>query len=91
MKNKNVRVLGGLGWSLATVLVLAYSVQAGALDLDKEMARHNQTSSEIGATLGLDRGSVKNKKHQELPSLDASDLQEDYKVELVPVKRDKSS
>lgn len=80
-----------LGWSLAGVLALTFSIRAGALDLDQEIKRHNQTSSEIGLTLGRDRGGLKPVKNQELPSLDADDLEDDYKVELIPVKRDKSS
>jgi hypothetical protein len=91
MNNPIKRVVDGLGWSLVTGLALAFSIQAGALDLDKETARHNQSSKDISRTLGRDRGSIKPKKVQELPSLDASDLQDDYKVELIPVRRDKSS
>lgn len=79
-----------LGWWLAGMLAFFMSSQAGALDLDREISRHNETSSQIGGTLGRDRGSLKI-KNQELPSLDEEDLIEDYKVELIPVKRDKSS
>jgi hypothetical protein len=66
------------------------SYQAGALDLDQEIRRKENVSGEITHTLGRDRGALK-VKHEELPSLDESDMVEDYKVELIPVKRDKSS
>ncbi len=79
---------GMLGWWLAGTLAFLMSAEAGALDLDREISRHNETSSQISGSLGRDRGSVKVK---ELPSLDEEDLVDDYKVELIPVKRDKSS
>lgn len=90
-KHVNASRVVGLGWSLvAGLAMLTFSIQAGALDLDKEMARHNQTSSEVSRSLGRDRGSIK-PKNQELPSLEVEDLQEDYKVELIPVRRGRSS
>lgn len=78
------------GWWWAGLLTLMLSYQAGALDLDQEIRRKENVSGEITNTLGRDRGALK-VKHEELPSLDESDMVEDYKVELIPVKRDKSS
>ena len=80
------------GWWLAATLafMLSYQSQAEALDLDHEIRRKEGVSSEIRNTLGRDRGQLK-VKHEDLPSLDESDMVEDYKVELIPVKRDKSS
>jgi hypothetical protein len=92
IQNTKVESVGvGLGWSLAAGLALLFSIQAGALDLDKETARHNQTSSEISRTLGRDRGSMKPKSSRDLPSLDVEDLEEDYKVELIPARKGRSS
>ena len=81
-----------VGWWVAGMLAISLSLPAGALDLNREIGRHDQTSSEIGPTLGRDRGSIKPPKPQKpLPSLDDADMQDDYKVELIPVKRDKST
>lgn len=88
MANKADRRM--LGWWLAGLLVFFMSAHAGALDLDREISRHNETSSQISGTLGRDRGSIK-VKSRDLPSLDEEDLVDDYKVELIPAKRDKSS
>ncbi len=87
-----------VGWMLAGMLVFSLSHPAGALDLNSEIKRQNQTSNEIGNTLGRDRGAVEPKlpgkparPKKPLPSLDEADMQDDYKVELVPIKRDKST
>lgn len=89
-KNADRKKLGW--WWVAGMLTMFMSLQAGALDLDHEISRYNESSSQITGTLGRDRGSVKAKTSasRELPSLDEEDLVEDYKVELIPVKRDKS-
>ncbi len=80
-----------LGWLWAGALMMFMSTQAGALDLDREISRHNDSSSQVLGTLGRDRSSIKAQpSNRDLPSLDEEDLVEDYKVELIPVKRDKS-
>lgn len=80
-----------LGWWWAGLLIAFMSTQAGALDLDREISRHNDSSAQILGTLGSRKGAAKAEpSNRDLPSLDEEDLIEDYKVELIPVKRDKS-
>lgn len=81
-----------LGWWPALVtLALCVSFKAGALDLDSEIRRQDNVANEVKHTLGRDRGSLKIEKREVLPSLDESDMVDDYKVELIPLKRDKST
>lgn len=88
LKNNADRL--GLGWwSVLAALALCVSVQAGALDLDSEIRSQENVASEVKSTLGRDRGQLKVKK-QDLPSLDESDMVDDYKVELIPLKRGKA-
>lgn len=80
--------IDGLGWWLAVTLVLSFSIQAGALDFDKEMRRQNYMSVEV--LEAPDRARA-NPAQAPLPSLEESDLEPDYKVQLIPAKRGRSS
>ncbi len=90
---------GGLmGWSrggsrrqsqrlgLAVMLALFFSTQnLWALNLDEEIQRRNESANQISTTLGRDRAPVR----PALPSLEL-DADDDYKVQLIPKKQDKS-
>lgn len=84
------KLTGWLGWWLAATLAVSFSFQAGALDFDKELRRQEyMTTKMIDAP---DRsGATTTAKAKSTSDLDADNLEDDYKVELIPVKRDKSS
>jgi len=78
-----------LGWWPAVMLALSFSIQAGALDFDKEMRRQNYMTVEAVDGMAKARSPNKNPK-KALPSLEEADLEPDYKVELIPAKRGRS-